>query len=381
MLPSGWADVRRILAIRLDNIGDVVMLGPALRTLKQALPESSITLVASPAGSQAAPLLPWVDGVLTYRPVWQDVSGALPLDPERELALVAALREGRFDAAVVFTSFSQSPYPPAYVCYLAGIPIRLGQSKEFGGGVLSHAVAPPPDDAHQVDRNLHLLESVGFQPAGRHLELRVPEVAAEGAAWLLGDAGVDAEGPYIVLAPGASCEARRYPPARSGVVARMLAAETGLPVVVVGAERDAPAVEAAMAAAGGRSRRSAGGRVVSLAGLTTLPELAAIIDGAALVIGNNSAPMHLADAFRRPMVVTYSGTDREEQWRPRAAPAALLRRPTGCSPCYRFTCPYDGACLDIPPAEVACAALGLLAQSVRAGIRRARRAPAAGGAE
>ncbi|HEY8491697.1 MAG TPA: glycosyltransferase family 9 protein [Dehalococcoidia bacterium] len=368
MLPSGWEAVRRILAVRLDNIGDVVMLAPALRTLKRALPEASITLMASPAGSQAAPLLPWVDGVLVHRPVWQDVSGRMPLDPARELALVEAVRAGRYDAAVVFTSFSQSPYPPAYVCYLAGIPIRLGQSKEFGGGVLSHAVTPPPDGAHQVDRNVHLLESVGFRPAGRHLELRVPEDARQGAARLLRSAGVDPEEPYAVLAPGASCEARRYPPGRAGAVARALAAEAGLPVVLVGSERDAAAVEAAMAAALGRGRGPAGGRVVSLAGLTTVPELAAIVRGAALVIGNNSAPMHLADAFRRPLVVTYSGTDREEQWRPRTAPAALLRRPTPCSPCYRFTCPYGLACLDIPPAEVACAALGLLAQS--AGERR-----------
>ncbi|XWK89587.1 MAG: hypothetical protein U7127_05860 [Phormidium sp.] len=58
MLPIEWQNVRRILVIRLDNIGDVVMLSPALRTIHSHLPNASITLMASPAGSQVAPLLP-----------------------------------------------------------------------------------------------------------------------------------------------------------------------------------------------------------------------------------------------------------------------------------------------------------------------------------
>ena len=68
MLPDAWQSVRRVLAVRLDNIGDVVMLGPALRTVRQALPNVHLTLMSSPAGSQVAPLLPWVDEVLVHRP-------------------------------------------------------------------------------------------------------------------------------------------------------------------------------------------------------------------------------------------------------------------------------------------------------------------------
>jgi ADP-heptose:LPS heptosyltransferase len=62
------------------------------------------------------------------------------------------------------------------------------------------------------------------------------------------------------------------------------------------------------------------------------------------------------------MVILYSGTELESQWEPRSAPAVLLRRDTSCSPCYGFTCPYEMECLDIPPAEVADAALRLLAR-------------------
>ena len=86
-------------------------------------------------------------------------------------------------------------------------------------------------------------------------------------------------------------------------------------------------------------------------GKTSVPELAAVLRRASLLVGNHSGPMHLADAFGRPMVIFFSGTDLESQWRPRASRAVLLRRPTPCSPCRRFECPYHMECLDIPAEE------------------------------
>ncbi len=141
--------------------------GRRLRTIRANLPAASITLMATPGGSQVAPLLPWVDDLMVRRVLWQDISGTWPLDPGGELRLVEDIRERAFDAAIIFTSFTQSPYPPAYVCYLAGVPLRIAQSKEFGGGVLTQWVRPLPDDAHQVDRNLHLLQQRGLSACRR----------------------------------------------------------------------------------------------------------------------------------------------------------------------------------------------------------------------
>jgi ADP-heptose:LPS heptosyltransferase len=101
---------------------------------------------------------------------------------------------------------------------------------------------------------------------------------------------------------------------------------------------------------------------VDLIGTTGLCELAALVEGARLVLTNNTSTMHLADALRAPSVVLFSGTELEEQWRPRDVPHRLLRRDTFCRPCYAFTCPYDLECLDIPPKEVAEAGLSLLAE-------------------
>jgi ADP-heptose:LPS heptosyltransferase len=236
-MDTGWARARNLLVMRLDNIGDVVMAGPVLRALKSNLPEARITLMASPGGAQAAPLLPWVDDLLVWRVLWQDL-GRLPFDPGREWELVDTLAARHFDAAVILTSFSQTPHAAGFISHLAGIPLRLWESKEMAGGVLTHELPSRPDEIHQVERNLGLIESVGFRVDDRRLVLDIPAEARLGAQVRLAGAGVPAGAPYLLLLPWASCPARTYPPDRFGAAARRLARATGWPVVVAGAERD-----------------------------------------------------------------------------------------------------------------------------------------------
>jgi ADP-heptose:LPS heptosyltransferase len=352
-LAGPWGEARRLLVVRLDNIGDVVMTGPVLRALKENLPSSHITLMASPGGSKAAPLLPWVDEVLAWRVLWQDL-GHLYFDPAREMELIETLRRGSYDAAIILTSFKQTPHAAGYVCYLAGIPLRLGGSKEWGGGVLSDEAPSVPDELHQVERNLRLIEHLGFWVEDRALSIRVPEEARGTAAQLLEARGVSSGSPYLLLNPWTSARARTYLTNRFARAACRLSEETGWPAVVTGTERDQER--------GSELFDILGDRGVNLIGATGLPELAALVEGARLVLTNNTSVMHLFDALRAPGVVLFSGTELEEQWRPRSAPHRLLRRETWCSPCYAFTCPYNLECLDITPEEVAMAGLSLLAE-------------------
>src|SRR2546423_8275705 len=101
-----WLAARNILAVRLDNIGDVVMLGPALRAVKETSPQARLTLLASPGGATAALLLPWIDEVIVWRPIWQDVGGRMPFDPAREWELIRRLSERRLYGSLVLSSVS-----------------------------------------------------------------------------------------------------------------------------------------------------------------------------------------------------------------------------------------------------------------------------------
>lgn len=347
-----WLEARNILAMRMDNLGDVVMTGPALRAVKEASPQARITLLGSTGGVAAAPLLPWIDEAIGWRSIWQDL-GHLPFDPARERELIEMLAARRFDAALIFTSFSQTPHAPGYVAYVAGIPLRAGESKEFGGRVLTTELKGAPDDMHQVERNLRLVETLGFPVRDRSLTIAIPDEAREVAGRLLVRAGVNPQGPFILLHPGASAKARRYPPERSGQVAERLT-RRGWPVLVTGVEREKPILDIVAAHAP---------HAHFLIAETTLPEYAALVERAQLVICGNTLPLHLADATGTAVLSLYSGTDYESQWAPRRVAHRLLRRPTACYPCYLFDCPIGQPCLDFDPGEVVAAAEELLGQA------------------
>jgi ADP-heptose:LPS heptosyltransferase len=352
--PIDWEALRRILVVRPDNLGDVVMCGPALRALRRAAPDARIDLLAAPAGAAVAPLLPEVAGVLVASVSWQQLDpAAVPVADD--LALVDRIAAGRYAAAVLLTSFSQSPWPAAQLCRLARVPIRVGTSTEFGGAGLTHWVPAPPAELHQVDRALRVLARVGVPPVDGRLRLAVPADARDAARRTLAEHGVT--GPYAVVLPGASCSSRRYPPDRFAAVAGLLA-ESGLTVLVAG-----PAGESELVG------RVAGNRpgVVALAGGLGVPALAGALAGARVVVCNNSGGAHLADAVGVPAVVLFAGTEQVEQFRPRSVPAAVLTVPTPCAPCRQLRCPYGLECLDLAPERVAREALRLAGQDVPSG--------------
>jgi ADP-heptose:LPS heptosyltransferase len=347
---SPLAGARRVIVLRLDNLGDVLLTGPVFRALRSALPRAELVLLGSPGGSEAGALLPWVDRVEPLRAVWQDAQGRLEFDPRRELAVIERLRRMDADAAVILTSFSQTTWAPAYACYLAGIPVRAGHSPDFGGGLLSHPVTGPAA-THQAERNLQVVAALGVATPDTSLQAAVPPGARGVVSRLIAEHGLgDSAGPVVVL-PGASCAARRYPADRFAAAARAIGTRAALPVVVAGSDRERPLTAAVARGVPG---------AVDLGGRTGVTELAALVARASVVLTNNSFGMHLADALRVPVVTVFSGTDREVEWAPRDAPSRTLRRPTACAPCRLFECPIGTPCLDVAPADVADAALELL---------------------
>jgi len=344
--PIDWSRPGRIVVVRPDNLGDVLMCGPALAALRAAAPQARLDLLASPAGAAAAGLLPELDGVLVARVSWQRIEPE-PGAPDSEL--VAELVARDYAAALVLTSFSQSPWPAGYVCQLAGIPIRAGMSAEFGGAALTHWVPAPDDGLHQVDRAQYLLDRLGIAPAPAVLHADVPAAGQASARAALTERGLVPDRPYAVLLPGASCSSRRYPPDRFRSVARELA-RSGLPVLVSGPPAEAELVRAVAGTAPG---------VHALAGHLDVPGLAGLLASATVAVTNNSGGAHLADAVGTPVVVLFAGTELVEQFRPRSVPATVLGVPTACTPCRQFRCPYQLQCLDVPADAVVEAALQL----------------------
>jgi ADP-heptose:LPS heptosyltransferase len=137
MIDPRWKNARKVLLVRLDNLGDVLLMTPAFHALKQALPQASLTLLCSPVGAQVGRLNPDLDGVIVYEAPWVDPWQKLPQESQREQEMIARLKAEHFDGALIFTSFRQSSLPAAYLCYLADIPLRVAASVDGPGSLLT----------------------------------------------------------------------------------------------------------------------------------------------------------------------------------------------------------------------------------------------------
>jgi ADP-heptose:LPS heptosyltransferase len=207
---TSWDNARKILCIRLDAIGDVIMTTPALRALKADHPNRQITLLTSTAGAAIVPLIAEVDQVMVYDAPWLKATSERD-DANAEFALIEKLRQAQFDAAVIFTVYSQNPLPSALVCYLAKIPLRLAHCHENPYQLLTHWVKDPEPEQqirHEVQRQLDLVETVGCKIEDPRLKLTILPSAIEQVRQILHQAAIDL--PWIVIHPGSTAASRRY---------------------------------------------------------------------------------------------------------------------------------------------------------------------------
>lgn len=312
-----------VLVARLDNDGDVLLAGPAVRAV--AAGARRVTFLCSPRAKAAAELLPGVDDVLTYDAAW--IAADPPaLDPSDVLGLVGRLSTLGLDQAVILTSFHQSPLPLALLLRMARVPQVAAISVDYPGSLLDvrHQV---PDHLHEVERNLSLVATLGhFLPAGDDGRLRVRRQPDRAPA------GVPA-GRYVVVHPGASVPARAWAPeANARLVARL--AELGCQVVVTGAPSERTLCAGVAAAAPG---------AVDLSGATGLAGLAEVLAGADAVVVGNTGPAHLAAAVGTPVVSIYAPTVPASRWRPWRVPHVLLGvQDISCAGCRSRVCPVPG---------------------------------------
>lgn len=337
----------RTLAVRLDSLGDVLVTGPALRALASC--GDDVTLLCGPRGRAAADLLPGVGRVWEWCAPWIDPEPA-PVDPDDVAALRDLVASGRFDRALIFTSFHQSPLPTALVLRLAGVPWVGAISEDYPGSLLDLRLKDVPDDLPEFERALRLVRAAGCDlPVG---DDGLPAIRPVTAPAVVDEIG----GSYVVLHPGTSVPARAWPAERFRSAADRLV-ERGHRVVVTGApdERDLTAYVA-------------DGVALDLGGRLDLAELAGVLAAADCVVVGNTGPAHLAAAVRTPVVSLFAPTVPAARWAPQGAPVVLLGdQDAPCRDSRATVCPIPGhPCLaSVTPGEVADAVEQLCGRPVK----------------
>jgi heptosyltransferase-2 len=350
----------KILVRGVNWLGDAVMTTPALQRLREARPEAHIVLL-TPAKLRDLWLHhPAVDSVHTFE------AG------ETVFAVARRLRAGLFTTALVLPNSPRS----AFEVFLARIPQRVGLARPWrncfltqriqprAGAVemhkrslaeiqeLNRAGSPPPRpeipaSAHHLHQYLHLAAALGAnpEPVPPRLEVTPAEVAAIQQRFGF---SADTRAPLFGLNPGAEYgPAKRWPRERFVAVAVELQRRTNCHWWIFGGKADEP-LAATIAAEITAAQAGSAGSVRNLAGQTSLRELCAALKACALVITNDTGPMHLAAAVGTPVVVPFGSTSPEltGPGLPGDPRHRLIKAQVACSPCFLRECPIDFRCMN-----------------------------------
>lgn len=313
----------RILLVRTDRLGDVILTLPMIGVLRKQYPRAVISMLLQhytgdivQGHTEVADIL-WID----------DVDGR----PVPFFAMLRLIRAHRFDAVVV-----ARPTPRlAWLMFLARIPIRVGTGYRFYSFLFNRRVFEHRKDArrHELEYNLNLLLALGVRAEALKdpvvYGLRISPDDEKSARELLANRGLSLDQPFAVIHPGTGGSAREWQIGNLSELGSRIHRQKKLPVLVTGNQAERSLAETLAAQIGSGS--------VSVAGDLSMKQLAAVLRRARIWIGHSTGPLHLAVAFGTPVVGLYSQMIpmSPRRWGP-YTPLSRVHvpdRPTDCTKC------------------------------------------------
>jgi lipopolysaccharide heptosyltransferase I len=287
-----------ILIIRPSALGDVCRTVPVLASLREAWPDARIGWLVQEEFSDAVSSHPSLDEVVpfprqAFRAAWRSPSRLF-----KAMNYLSKLSHGEWQLAIDCQGLARS----GLFARFSGARRRVGfqQAAELGWIFLNDRI--PTEKQHVVDRTMDLISALDITPL-MDMRLYAPPAAQE--RWF--DHQLHPNEPYIVLAPRSRWASKEWPRERWHELIRGLAAKGHRSFVMVGSSSERDSIDQLI-----ESIDEPRVCVSSLAGRTTVGELMAIIEGAHLVIANDSAPLHIAVGFSRPLIGLFGPTDPAE---------------------------------------------------------------------
>ncbi|MDB5922603.1 MAG: Heptosyltransferase [Betaproteobacteria bacterium] len=328
MAPLIRPSPRRIAVFRALQLGDLLCIVPALRALSNAYPDAEFTLIGLAWARDFAARYAYIDDFLEF-------PGAPGL-PEREPdtfalpAFFSAARQRRFDVALQMHGSGEKTNS---IVSGLGARVIVGFHPHKRVDLPSRQLLPWQPREREVARYLRLVEAVGATPLGDQLEFPIRQWERDELARVFGRRGIARR--YVCVHPGARLPSRRWPVDRFAKIADQLAT-LGYSIVLTGTADEAAFARTVL--------QSMNHPATNLAGGTSLGALAALVEGASLVVCNDTGISHIAAAMRTPSVVISSGAD-AERWRPtNHVRHTTLWHNVPCRPCAHAVCPTGHEC-------------------------------------
>ncbi|MDD5561076.1 MAG: lipopolysaccharide heptosyltransferase II [Candidatus Omnitrophica bacterium] len=322
---------RRILVVRTDRIGDVLLSTPVIKALRDKYPQAYISMIVAPYARDIVEGNPYLDEIIIYDKDNKH-KGWL-----HSLKFARKLRKKRFDLAVILHPTNRMHL----LLFLTGIPKRLGYKRKFGF-LNNPAKAHLKQEGlkHESEYNLDLVRDLGI--SGNPQDLFMP-VRQESEQWvndLFSGCGIKEADKLLAINPGASCPSKIWPAANFAQVAEILARRHSFKILIVSGPKDT--LLANMIA------NKIGEQAVNLSGKTSVSHLASVLKRCVLFISNDSGPVHIASSLGVPVVSIFGRNQpglSPRRWGPLGRKDKYLHKDVGCIQCLAHNCKKEFACL------------------------------------
>ena len=327
----------KILIVRTDRLGDVVLSTPVIKNLRLWFPKSHIAFMCRPYTRGALEGNPDLNEVIIYdkcgkqKSLWASIKFSL------------YLRKKKFDLAFILHPTNRANL----ITFLAGIPERVGWDKKLGK-LLTKRIKHTKQEGkkHELEYTLDLLRELSIPIKCVDTYFPIRSKARTTVEQLLKGEGIGEGDKFIVIHPSASCPSKRWPQKRFQRVIKLLKERTGLKIIVITSQSEKEFGERLVGDDG----------VIDLRGSLSIHEIGALLKQAALFISNDSGPVHIAASFNTP-VISIFGRDNPGlaplRWGPRGRKSFCFHKDVGCTKCLAHNCIKGFLCLqEITPQEV-----------------------------
>jgi len=329
---QNFKDYKRILIVRTDRIGDVILSTPVIKALRKNYPKAYIAMMVSPAAFDIVDGNPYLDKVIVYD---KDLKQKSWVD---SIKFAFSLKRDKFDLVIILHPTNRVNL----LTYIAGIKKRVGLDKKLGF-LLTDKMPHVKQlgQKHELEYNLDLLRYLGIEVQDKSLFVPIKKEAKKWVDEMFLKNGLKEGDKLLVIHPAASCPSKIWPAKRFAEVADKLVQAYNLKVLIVSGPKDLAVVSEVI--------KNMKTEPINFAGQTSVSQLACILKRCRLFISNDSGPVHLASAVGAPVISIFGRNQpglSPKRWGPVGVKDVFLHKEIGCVECLAHNCLRSFACLD-----------------------------------
>ena len=330
-MASHRGNFKRILVVRTDRIGDVLLSTPVIKALRENYPNAYMAMVVSPYAKDIVDGNPYLDEVIIY-----DKEGSHKSWP-RSIKFSRNLKKKRFDLAIILHPTNRVHL----VTFFAGIRRRIGYDRKLGF-LLTDRIEHTKQlgEKHELEYALDLVRYLGIEPKDKNLFMPIKPESEKRVEELFQQGGINKTDKLLAIHPGASCPSKIWPNERFADAAARLIERYGFKVLVIAGPKDLALAQSVI--------KHMHKPAVNLAGKTSVSQLASVLKRCNLFISNDSGPVHIAAALGTPVISIFGRNQKglsPTRWGPTGKKDKILHKEVGCIECLAHNCTKKFACI------------------------------------